>query len=135
MDVAVGVGHVVVRGWPDQCGCGGVLGQPHLWPDLNTVLEYGGRGRKVEYFIGFDLDDRVHAAITRLGERGWEPALDTDGTSRTNAHLAELIGYPAAPKIPWKETPPWPMEPAQGRMVGTPNLDASPWLGGPVEVW
>lgn len=59
---------------------------------LNTALEHGGRGRKVEYSIGFDLDDRARAAITRLGERGWEPALDTDGTPRKNAHVAELTG-------------------------------------------
>lgn len=46
----------------------------------------------MEYSIGFDLDDRARAAITRLGQRGWEPALDPDDTPRTNAHVAELTG-------------------------------------------
>jgi hypothetical protein len=59
---------------------------------LNTAPEHGRRGRKVEYSIGFDLDDRARAAITRLGDRGWEPALDADGTPRKNAHVAELTG-------------------------------------------
>jgi hypothetical protein len=59
---------------------------------LNTAPEHGRRGRNVEYSIGFDLDERTRAAITRLGDRGWEPALDADGTPRKNAHVAELTG-------------------------------------------
>ena len=46
----------------------------------------------MEYSVGFDLDDRARRGITRLGARGWEPALDADGKPRTDAHVAELTG-------------------------------------------
>ena len=59
---------------------------------LNTAAAHGRRGRRVEYSIGFDLDDRARRAITRLGAHGWEPALDADGKPRTDAHVAELTG-------------------------------------------
>jgi hypothetical protein len=59
---------------------------------LNTAAVHGGRGRRVEYSIGFDLDDRARVAITRLGQRGWEPALDPAGRPRDDADVAELTG-------------------------------------------
>ncbi len=59
---------------------------------LNTAPEHGGRGRRVEYSIGFDLDVRARAAISRLPAGIWEPALDPDNKPREDAHVAELTG-------------------------------------------
>jgi hypothetical protein len=59
---------------------------------LNTAPEHGNRGRRVEYSVGFDLDERARAAISRLPARIWEPALDADGKPRKDAHVAELTG-------------------------------------------
>lgn len=57
---------------------------------LNTARHHGRRGRKIEYTIGFALDERARAAITTLGPHGWQPALDPDGDPRQEAHVAEL---------------------------------------------
>lgn len=59
---------------------------------LNTAPVHGRRGRRVEYSIGFDLDERARTAITRVPAHIWEPALDPHGTPRTDAHVAELTG-------------------------------------------
>lgn len=59
---------------------------------LNTAAVHGGRGRKVEYTIGFALDDRARTAIGRLPARIWEPALDPHGKPRDDADVAELTG-------------------------------------------
>ena len=59
---------------------------------LNTAPAHGGRGRRVEYSIGFDLDDRARTAIGRLPAGIWEPALAPDNTPRQDAHVAELTG-------------------------------------------
>ncbi len=59
---------------------------------LNTAVVHGRRGRRVEYSIGFDLDERARTAITRLPAEIWEPALDPQGTPRQDAHVAELTG-------------------------------------------
>jgi hypothetical protein len=59
---------------------------------LNTATVHGGRGRKVEYSIGFDLDERNRAAISRLPAGIWEPALNPTGQPRDDADVAELTG-------------------------------------------
>jgi hypothetical protein len=59
---------------------------------LNTALAHGGRGRQVEYSIGFDLDERARTAIGRLPDDVWEPALDRQDRPRRDAHVAELTG-------------------------------------------
>ena len=66
-------------------------GAGHQIVDHLTALN-ARRGHRVHYSIGFDLDERTRQAITRLGARGWEPALDIDGTPRKDAHVAELTG-------------------------------------------
>jgi hypothetical protein len=59
---------------------------------LNTAALHGRRGRKVQYSIGFDLDERNRAAINRLPAGIWEPALNPDGRPRDDADVAELTG-------------------------------------------
>lgn len=66
-------------------------GAGHQIVDHLTALN-ARSGHKVHYSVGFDLDERARAAITRLGARGWEPALDADGKPRKDAHIAELTG-------------------------------------------
>jgi len=66
-------------------------GAGHQIVDHLTALN-ARSGHKVAYSVGFDLDERARTAITKLGERGWEPALDPDGEPRTDAHVAELTG-------------------------------------------
>ena len=58
--------------------------------------------RKLWFSIGFDLDQRVQAAILALPEPAWRPALDPDGRPRQGAWVAELAdldlasaGWPA----------------------------------------
>jgi hypothetical protein len=59
---------------------------------LNTATLHGGRGRRVEYSIGFDLDERNRAAINRLPASIWQPALNPVGQPREDADVAELTG-------------------------------------------
>ena len=66
-------------------------GAGHQIVDHLTALN-ARSGHKVAYSVGFNLDERARHAITRLGERGWQPALDPDGKPRKDAHVAELTG-------------------------------------------
>jgi Transposase DDE domain group 1 len=59
---------------------------------LNTSAAHGNRGRRVEYTIGWPVDDRTQAGIDELRERDWGPALDTDGDVDPNAQVADLTG-------------------------------------------
>jgi hypothetical protein len=47
---------------------------------LNTAALHGKRGRRVEYSIGWPIDERTQDALRQVGERGWDTALDADGT-------------------------------------------------------
>jgi hypothetical protein len=59
---------------------------------LNTAPEHGRRGRRVEYSIGWPVDERTMAGIERLRERDWGAALGTDGEPDPAARVAELTG-------------------------------------------
>jgi hypothetical protein len=48
--------------------------------------------RRVEYSIGWRIDDDERAAITALSASAWIPALDADGGVRDGAWVAELTG-------------------------------------------
>ena len=50
------------------------------------------RGRRVEYSIGWRIDDDEHTAISRLAAAAWSPALAADGELRDSAEVAELTG-------------------------------------------
>jgi hypothetical protein len=66
-------------------------GAGHQIVDHLTALN-ARHAHKVHYSVGFDLDERARAAISRLPAGIWEPALAPDGTPRTDAHVAELTG-------------------------------------------
>jgi hypothetical protein len=59
---------------------------------LNTTLAHGKRGRRVEYSIGWPLDERTTAGIEQLRDSDWDAALDTDGDVDPAAQVADLTG-------------------------------------------
>ncbi|MGH3847018.1 MAG: IS1380 family transposase [Pseudonocardiaceae bacterium] len=59
---------------------------------LNTAPVHGKRGRRVEYTIGWPVDERTLAAIETLRERDWGVALDADGQIDPQAQVADLTG-------------------------------------------
>jgi hypothetical protein len=66
-------------------------GAGHEIVDHLTALN-ARSGHRVEYSVGFDLDDRARQAISLLPTGIWEAALDPDGKPRDDAHVAELTG-------------------------------------------
>jgi len=59
---------------------------------LNTAPEHGKRGRRVEYSIGWPVDQRTMAGIEQLRERDWGAAVHADGDVDTAAQVADLTG-------------------------------------------
>jgi hypothetical protein len=59
---------------------------------LNTAPAHGGRGRRVEYSIGWPVDTRTTGAIDQLGEGDWSPGLSATGEPEPDAQVAELTG-------------------------------------------
>jgi len=59
---------------------------------LNTAPEHGKRGRRVEYTIGWPVDERTMAGIEQLRESDWGEAVDTDGVLDPAAQVADLMG-------------------------------------------
>ncbi len=59
---------------------------------LNTAPVHGKRGRRVEYTIGWPVDERTLTAIGELREPDWGDALDADGAPDPNAHVVDLTG-------------------------------------------
>jgi hypothetical protein len=57
---------------------------------LNTAPVHGGRGRSVEYSVGFALTEQVRDAIALVPKKSWTAALDADGDVREHADVAEL---------------------------------------------
>jgi hypothetical protein len=72
------------------------------------------RARGVRFSIGFDLDQRVRAAILATPESRWQPAIDADGTLRAGAEVAELTGqldlsrWPAGTRLLCRREDPHP---------------------------
>ncbi len=58
-------------------------GATHLLTDTASELE-------MRFSVGFDLTEPVRAAILRLPESAWQPALAADGEPRDGAGVAEL---------------------------------------------
>jgi hypothetical protein len=50
------------------------------------------RERNVTFSVGFPIDHTIRDAIRLLPDVAWSPALDTDGTVRDGAKVAELTG-------------------------------------------
>jgi hypothetical protein len=59
---------------------------------LNTALTHGRRGRRIEYTIGWPVDERTQAGIDRLREPDWGVALTADGRVDPKAAVADLTG-------------------------------------------
>ncbi len=59
---------------------------------LNTAPAHGRRGRRIEYSIGWPVDERTLTGIGELPETIWGPALSTDGLPDPHATVAELTG-------------------------------------------
>jgi hypothetical protein len=59
---------------------------------VNTAPEHGRRGRRVEYSIGWPLDERTIGGIGQLREGDWGAALDADGALDPAAQVADLTG-------------------------------------------
>jgi len=58
----------------------------------NTAPEHGRRGRRVEYTIGWPVDDRTTAGIEQLRHSDWGAAVDADGDPDPAAQVADLTG-------------------------------------------
>ncbi len=59
---------------------------------LNTHPLQGRRGRRVEYSIGWPVDDRTRSAIDQLPAGAWSPGLAADGKPEPKAQVADLTG-------------------------------------------
>jgi len=59
---------------------------------LNTAPVHGRRGRRIEYSIGWPVDERTMTAIGELRERDWADAISADGTLDPGAQVVELTG-------------------------------------------
>ena len=59
---------------------------------MNTAAVHGNRGRRVEYSLGWPVDDRTLGAISDLRECDWAVAVDTDGVPDPQAQVADLTG-------------------------------------------
>jgi Transposase DDE domain group 1 len=58
----------------------------------NTYREQGRRGRRVEYSIGWPVDQRTRAGIEQLPEQAWTDRLTADGRAEPNQQVADLTG-------------------------------------------
>ena len=59
---------------------------------LNTVKDHRGRGRRVEYSIGWPVDARTTSAIARVRAQDWTCGLRADGSVETDAQVVDLTG-------------------------------------------
>jgi hypothetical protein len=59
---------------------------------LNTAVMHGRRGRRVEYTIGWPVDERTQTGIDQLREHHWGAALAADGRVDPKAAVADLTG-------------------------------------------
>ena len=59
---------------------------------LNTEPVHGRRGRRVEYSIGWPVDERTRAALDLAPEQAWGPGLHADGTLDEDAQVIDLTG-------------------------------------------
>jgi hypothetical protein len=59
---------------------------------LNTAKTHRGRGRRVEYSIGWPVDDRTQIGIEQLRESDWTAALTAEGRADPTTAVADLTG-------------------------------------------
>ena len=75
--------------------CDGAGATKDLLNHISTLNAAGrGRGRRVHYSVGFDLDSRCRAAIAKVPEASWQHVINPDGTPRDlkDAGVVELTG-------------------------------------------
>jgi Transposase DDE domain group 1 len=58
----------------------------------NTAKQHGRRGRRVEYSIGWPVDQRTRTAIEQLPENAWTVRLTADGRAEPKEQVADLTG-------------------------------------------
>jgi hypothetical protein len=58
----------------------------------NTAKEHGRRGRRVEYSIGWPVDERTRAGIEQLPDSAWTVRLTADGRAEPKEQVADLTG-------------------------------------------
>ena len=59
---------------------------------LNTAPAHGRRGRRVEYTIGWPVDERTLSGIDQLRNSDWGAAVDADGALDPAGQVADLTG-------------------------------------------
>ncbi len=59
---------------------------------LNTGAAHGRRGRRVEYSIGWPVDERTRAALDKAPEAHWTPGLTAAGDADEQGQVLELTG-------------------------------------------
>ena len=59
---------------------------------LNTFTGHGGRGRRLEYSIGWPVDARTKNALARVRAQDWTCGLRADGRVETDAQVVDLTG-------------------------------------------
>ena len=57
---------------------------------LHTAAVHGKQGRRVEYSIGWPVDEQTPAGISELWEREWGIAVDAGGKADLGAGVADL---------------------------------------------
>jgi hypothetical protein len=63
------------------------------------------RDGQIEFSVGYQLTETVRAAILEIPEDAWVPAIDQDGSERSNGevceitHLLDLTGWPAGSRV------------------------------------
>ena len=84
---------------------------------LNTAPVHGGRGRSVEYSVGFAITEQVRDAIRLVPKTAWTAALDADGDIREHADIVEITGlltlsrWPAGMRVILRREHPHPGAP------------------------
>ncbi len=51
------------------------------------------REARIRYSVGYELNDSVRTQILKLADGDWAPAVDQDGTPRTNGQVAEITSH------------------------------------------
>jgi len=50
------------------------------------------RQARMRFSVGYELTEKVRAAILTIGQDAWAPALDQDGSARKNGEVCEITG-------------------------------------------
>lgn len=76
---------------------------------LNTAAGHGARGRRVEYSVGWPIDERTLKAIALAPESAWSQAVYADGDLDDDAEVIDLTGLLRA-SMYGELLPSWPQD-------------------------